>query len=304
MWYLTPTEPVQLAKKIQPPPLVPLVVVAIEDLFDICLLVHRNIGHQGVSGMEKEAKKFYYNVSRPIITIFLKYSNEYQIKRRKIKTAGQVHKPIISEQYNSRAQIDLVDMSSLPDNSHDPPYRYIFNCQDHLTKFCHLRPCVTKGAVEVANHLYHIFCEFGAPIILHSDNGLEFRNQVVNALKLVWPGLHIVHGRSRTPTTQGSVERSNGDFQGQLGSWMRENNNPHWSLGLPLVMHQKNRKFHKGIGTSPYNALFGKEAYNGLELINLPATAKEKIKNIKDLYNVLLGMSYYFSLYCFYACII
>ena len=82
MWYLTPTEPVQLAKKIQPPPLVPLVVVAIEDLFDICMLVHRNIGHQGVSGMEKEAKKFYYNVSRPIITIFLKYSSEYQIRYR------------------------------------------------------------------------------------------------------------------------------------------------------------------------------------------------------------------------------
>jgi hypothetical protein len=75
---------------------------------------------------------------------------------------------------------------------------------------------------------------------------------------------------------------------------MRENNSPHWSLGLPLVMHQKNRKYHKGIGTSPYNALFGKEAYNGLELINLPATAKEKIKNIKDLYNVLLGMCYFF----------
>ncbi len=98
MWYLTPTEPVQLAKIIEPPPLVPLVVVAIEDLFDICMLVHRNVGYQGVSIMEKEAKKFYYNVSRPIITIFLKYSNEYQIKRRKIKTAGQVHKPIISEQ--------------------------------------------------------------------------------------------------------------------------------------------------------------------------------------------------------------
>ncbi len=78
------------------------------------------------------------------------------IKWRKIKTAGQVHKPIISEQYDSRAQIDLVDMSSLSDNAHDPPYRYIFNCQDHLTKFCHLRPCTTKGAVEVANHLYHI----------------------------------------------------------------------------------------------------------------------------------------------------
>jgi transposase InsO family protein len=117
------------------------------------------------------------------------------------------------DHYNSRSQIDLVDMSSLPDNSHDPPYRYIFNCQDHLTKFCHLRPCTTKGAVEVANHLYHIFCEFGAPIILHSDNGLEFRNQVVSSLKLIWPGLQLVHGQSRTPKTQGSVERANGDFQ-------------------------------------------------------------------------------------------
>ena len=180
-------------------------------------------------------------------------------------------------------------MTSLPDNSHDPPYRYILNVQDHLTKFCHLRPCCTKGAVEVANHLYNIFCEFGAPIILHSDNGLEFRNQVVTALKLIWPGLQLVHGRSRTPTTQGSVERSNGDFQGMLGSWMRENKSSTWSLGLPLVMHQKNRKFNRGIGTSPFNALFGKEAYNGLEIVNLPPESKQKIKTLKDLYNTFTG---------------
>ena len=46
--------------------------------------------------------------------------------------------------------------------------------KDHLTKFFHLRPCTTKGAVKVAYHLYHIFFEFGASIILHSDKGLEF----------------------------------------------------------------------------------------------------------------------------------
>ena len=126
--------------------------------------IHKDIGFQGVVGMTKEANKFYYNITRPIILIFLKYSNEYQLKRRKVKTAGQVHSPIVSDYYNSRAQIDLVDMSSLPDNSHDPPYRYIFNCQDHLTKFCHLRPCVTKGAVEVVNPLYKIFWEFGEQI--------------------------------------------------------------------------------------------------------------------------------------------
>ena len=70
--------------------------------------------------------------------------------------------------------------------------------------------------------------EFGAPIILHSDNGLEFRNQVVNALLFIWPSLQLVHGRSRTAITQGSVKRSNGDFQGMLGSWIRENKCSKW----------------------------------------------------------------------------
>ena len=61
-------------------------------------------------------------------------------------------------------------MFSLPDNSHDQPFRYIFNCQDYLTKFCDLRPCTTKGAVKVANHLYHLFCEFGQAKVSKEKN--------------------------------------------------------------------------------------------------------------------------------------
>ena len=122
-----------------------------------------------------------------------------------------VIKPIRSELYNSRMQIDLVDMQSLPDGE----YKWVLNCQDHLTKFCHLRPLKKKCMKEVAWELYLIFCRCGAPIILQSDNGKEFRNGLVKALKLLWPDLQIVHGRPRTPQTQGSVERSNGDWQGK-----------------------------------------------------------------------------------------
>ena len=49
---------------------------------------------------------------------------------------------------------------------------------------------------------------------------------------------------------------------------MRDNKSCHWTQGLPIVQHQKNRKFHRGIQTSPYNALFGSEAFNGLEMVN------------------------------------
>ncbi len=54
----------------------------------------------------------------------------------------------------------------------------------------------------------------------------------------------------------------------------------------PLVMHQKKRKYHTGIKTTPFNAVFGKEAYNGLEITNLSTEIKKDVKTIKDLYRV------------------
>ena len=66
-----------------------------------------------------------------IIEIFLKYSKEYQVKRKKTVNHGLVVKPVKSEYYNSRMQIDLVDIQSLPDGE----LKSILNSQDHLTKF-------------------------------------------------------------------------------------------------------------------------------------------------------------------------
>jgi hypothetical protein len=121
---LTETVPPCLVK-IDPPGKydVQRLVIAAEDMFDICLKIHKNVGYQGRQGMEKEAKKFYYNVTRPIIELFLQYSSEYQTKRKKTVNHGLVVKPIISENFNSRGQNDLVDMHSLPDGE----YHYILN---------------------------------------------------------------------------------------------------------------------------------------------------------------------------------
>ena len=186
------------------------VVVCLEEMFDACKEIHKKVGFTGRSAMEPMAKQFYSKVTRPIIEIFLNYSKEYHLKRKKAVNHGLVVKPIISSYYNSRMQIDLVDFQSLPDGEH----KWILNAQDHMTKFCHLRPLKEKSASCVAWALYKIFSRCGAPLILQSDNGKEFRNSLISSLKVLWPDLQIVHGHARTPQTQGSVERSNGDFQG------------------------------------------------------------------------------------------
>jgi hypothetical protein len=45
-----------------------------------------------------------------------------------------------------------------------------------------------------------------------------------------------------------------------------------------------------------FNAMFGKEAYNGLECLNLPTESREQVKTVKDLYSVLSGIIFLSSL--------
>ena len=72
-------------------------------------------------------------------------------------------------------QIDYIDMQSETDGD----YKWIFNYVDHLTKFCVLLPGKTKTAQETAEKLVFVFSLLSAPIILQSDNGREFVNQVI-----------------------------------------------------------------------------------------------------------------------------
>ena len=132
---------------------------------------------------------------------------------------GLVVRPILSHYMNSRWQVDLIDMQSEPDGY----YRFIMNYQDHLTKFTILRPLKSKTAEEVTYRLMDIFCMFGAPFILQSDNGLEFSIRIIQNLADMWPGMKLVHGKSRHSQSQGSVERSNQDIQDMLVAWMSDN---------------------------------------------------------------------------------
>ncbi|CAF1114341.1 unnamed protein product [Brachionus calyciflorus] len=140
-------------------------------------------------------------------------------------------------------QIDLIDFRTLPDGE----YCWLFNCHDHFTKYCFLIALKNKTAIEVAKGLINVFCIIDAPRILQSDNGKEFRNGVIEALKFLWPNFTTVHGRARRPQTQGSVERSNGDVQNILGSWMRIHKTTSWVQALPFVQMIKNNKYHEDL---------------------------------------------------------
>ena len=69
----------------------------------------------------------------------------------------------------------MVHFQSLPDEVD----KYVMHYENHLSKYNLLQPLKTKWAAEVAYNLLQIFIDFGAPVILQSDNGQEFTAQVI-----------------------------------------------------------------------------------------------------------------------------
>jgi hypothetical protein len=109
-----------------------------------------------------------YYIPRPAIEIFLTVCQTCSCK--KSMNRKLVIKPIMSNDFNERGQVDLIDFQSVPDGK----YKWILNYQDHHTKCISLRPMES---------------------ILQSDNGREFVNCVLDELKQLWPECVIVHGR-------------------------------------------------------------------------------------------------------------
>ena len=69
-------------------------------------------------------------------------------------------------------------------------YKWILHLVDHWSKFNLAFPLVQKSAKEVANALERWgFPVMGLPSILHSDNGREFVNKLIEEVLATWPGL-------------------------------------------------------------------------------------------------------------------
>ncbi|KAI6648407.1 hypothetical protein LOD99_14085 [Oopsacas minuta] len=256
--------------------------VFFEELFDIIHAAHLSTGHSGKILMEHKLSEDYANITREHICTYLQLCEKCQLKKSKVRKSLVV-KPIISNQLNSRCQVDLIDMQSQPDGK----YKYIMTYQDHLTKFVTLKALESKRAEGVAYHLIDIFCDKGAPHILQSDNGREFANQIVKEVINLWPECRLVHGKPRHSQSQGSVERANRSVEEILACWMRDENSTKWSEGLRFVQWKINTRLHTGIGRTPYEAVFGIRPQLGVVSTNLTIDAASILDTEEQLEEIL-----------------
>ena len=266
-------------------------VVSTDELFDTLERLHKiEADHTGRTRLYKRASQEFYGITEKICGIFVKTCPVCYLKKSKKSLKSIVVKPISSTEYHCRGQVDLVDMSDLNlDANLSPdgvtPYKYLLVYLDHFTKKVNLAPLKRKCAEEVTEVLLDIFCDAGPPHILHSDNGREFKNEILfSTLSEKWPTLKIIHGKPRHPESQGAVERANRDIKDALFTAMHDNSNDQcWVKYLRWVQLHKNISYHTTIRMSPYEAVYNKKPSFGLAHFGVPHEHWNQINTEQDL---------------------
>ena len=107
----------------------------------------------------------------------------------------------------SHVEIDLIDFRNVKCSCTNP-HQWVLHVTDHHTKYSWLFALHNKTAADVLAKLQELFWLFGFPQTLHTDNGKEFKNNLMQEF-CQKHGIQNVHGAQRKPQTQGLVERNN-----------------------------------------------------------------------------------------------
>ena len=145
-----------------------------------------------------------------------------------------------------RVAMDLLDMSVTTARGN----RYVLVIVDCFTRWTEAFPILDKTAQSVADVLFNqVFCRFGMPSVIHSDQGREFENKILQELCLLG-GSHKTKTTPYHPESDGMVERFNRTLLMMLAMFAGKNRDD-WDDLLPAVMMAYRSSVHESTGFSP-----------------------------------------------------
>ena len=153
-------------------------------MFNVIKKAHIATGPGGRDKMSKEIRKKYAKITDDVITLFKSFCTECELKKNRLTTKGTVVRPLLTKEFCSRGQVDLIDMQSIPHGD----MKFIMVYQDHLTKLCVLQPLPSKRAVSVS--IFWMF-SFLVLVLRQYCNPITARNLLHKwCLNFVFSGLN------------------------------------------------------------------------------------------------------------------
>ena len=127
--------------------------------------------------------------------------------------------------------MDLLDMSVTTPKGN----RYVLVIVDCFSRWTEACPLPNKTALAVVDAFFQlIVCQFGMPAVIHSDQGREFENNLMQELCLLC-GTHKTCTTPYHPASDGLVERFNRTLPMMLAMFAGENRDD-WDDILPAEL--------------------------------------------------------------------
>ena len=142
--------------------------------------------------------------------------------------------------------------------------KYIVVATDYYTKRVEAKPLRDNTAASTAKFRYeHIWCRFGCPIELLSDQGGHFLNAVISGLTQHYA---VVHKKSTLyyPQANGLAESTNKTLQNILRKIVNEHGTD-WDTKLHSALWAYRTSFKTNVQATPFCLSYGLEAVMPVE---------------------------------------
>lgn len=201
-----------------------------------------------------------------------------RIKAERIKMPGKLHPLDIPQMKWEFISMDFV--TGLP--TVQGGYDSIMVVVDMLTKVSHLLPVKTTYTATDISRIFvkEIFRLHGLPKRIISDRDAKFTSKFWKALFDAL-GTQLCFSSAYHPQSDGQTERVNQVIEDILRAYCSREPRK-WIQFLPLVEFAYNASFHRSIGMSPFNALYGQECITPLSFSD-PTIRVEASKGMLEL---------------------
>lgn len=133
--------------------------------------------------------------------------------------------------------------------------QHVLTLQDDLTKFIILHATPTTETALVAKHLISIFCQYGIPEALRTDQGIAFCSNIVKEITSRL-GIRKLECTPYHPESNGALERSHGTIKQSVRFQINTQRND-WDEYLDITAYSFNTAVHSATNKTPYELLFG-----------------------------------------------
>jgi transposase InsO family protein len=225
--------------------------------------VHELGAHQGVEAtLERLSKNFYFPGIKREVAAHVASCLACQAKKRP-DPAQRGHLESVADGYPFQ-RISIDHVGPLPESRQGN--KYILTVKDTFSKWLEAFPVASTDAESTIKKLEKdIFCRFGVPEQIHSDNGTAFTSK-----KFAEMAKELSIKLTTTPTynpKSNPVERSHRDLGNALRAVLVDKRASEWEDALPWILHAFRTRSSSTTKLSPFQLLFGRDAAQSLDHI-------------------------------------